>query len=74
MPPHGVIAELFPDADYGTIETPDERRIYFHRNSVLGADFDDLEIDMAVRYVEELGAKGPQASTVKVVGKHHLVG
>jgi cold shock CspA family protein len=47
--------------------------IYFHRNSVLDADFDKLKIGTEVRFVEEAGDKGPQASTVKVVGKHHIV-
>jgi cold shock CspA family protein len=26
-----------------------------------------------VRFVEEIGEKGPQASTVRLVGKHHLL-
>jgi cold shock CspA family protein len=25
-----------------------------------------------VRFVEEMGEKGPQASTVRLIGKHHL--
>ena len=36
---HGLIKNLFPYEDYGVIETPDGREIYFHRNSVLDADF-----------------------------------
>jgi hypothetical protein len=27
-----------------------------------------------VRFDEEMGDRGPQASTVHVVGKHHIVG
>ncbi len=71
--PHGRISELFTDEGYGTIESSDGMEIYFHRNSVLNADFDKLEIGTEVRFVEEAGEKGPQASTVKVIGKHHLV-
>lgn len=73
-PPHGRVTRLFPDKDYGIIATPDGREIYFHRNSVVGEDFDKLELDYEVRFVEENGDQGPQASTVRLVGKHHIVG
>ena len=59
--------------DYGTIETPDGREIYFHRNSVLNADFDRLENGASVRFTEEMGEKGPQASSVHIEGRHHIV-
>ncbi len=73
-PPHGRISQLSPEEDYGKIDTPDGREIYFHRHSVLNQDFDKLEIGAEVRFDEEQGDFGPQASTVKVVGKHHVVG
>jgi ribosomal subunit interface protein len=73
-PPHGRIIELHPDEAYGRIETPDGRLIYFHRNSVVGADFDALRIGAEVRFHEEAGERGPQASTVHVIGKHHIAG
>ena len=60
--------------DYGRIETLDERSIYFHRNSVINMDFDKLEIGYEVRFDEEEGDEGPQASSVRVIGKHHIVG
>jgi ribosome-associated translation inhibitor RaiA/cold shock CspA family protein len=72
VPPHGRIAELH--VDDGRIETLDGRLIYFHRNSVLDADFDKLQIGAEVRFVEETGELGPQASTVYLIGKHHVVG
>ena len=61
------------DADYGRIETPDNRVIYFHRNSVLNDGFEKLDVGSEVRFVEEMGDSGPQASTVTPVGKHHVV-
>ena len=73
-PPHGRIAQLFPAMDYGIIETADHREIYFHRNSILGSDFDKLETGYEVRFVETEGDEGPQASTVQTVGKHHVAG
>jgi ribosome-associated translation inhibitor RaiA/cold shock CspA family protein len=72
VPPHGHVAELNPDS--GKIETADGRLVYFHRNSVIDADFATLKIGTEVRFVEEVGELGPQASTVYVVGKHHVVG
>jgi ribosomal subunit interface protein len=74
VPSHGLIKQLFPLADYGIIETPDKREIYFHRNSVVDTTFDRLQEGEEVRFVEEQGESGPQASTVHLSGKHHIVG
>lgn len=63
---HALVSALFPEKGYGFLTTPDSREFYFHKNSVLGDKFKDLKIGMKVRFVEELGEKGPQASTVKV--------
>ena len=60
----GRIARLERDAGYGFIETPDGREIYFHCNSVLDWAFDKLEVGAEVRFAEEEGEQGPQASTV----------
>jgi ribosomal subunit interface protein len=72
--PHGEVIALFPELDYGTIRSADGREVYFHRNSVVDGDFDQLQEGAEVRFVEEQGDKGPQASTVHVVGKHHPEG
>ena len=74
VPPHGRITDLFTDEGYGRIETPDGRSIYFHQNSVLNDEFSKLEVGSEVRYSEEQGDEGPQASSVQIVGKHHIVG
>ena len=66
-PPHGTIAKLFTDRGYGFIQDDKEREIYFHRNSVLGASFDKLHVGSRVRFAEEDGDNGPQASTVHIV-------
>ncbi|MBI5057299.1 MAG: HPF/RaiA family ribosome-associated protein [Nitrospirae bacterium] len=68
--PYGVVAKLFPDDGYGFIEGSGAREIYFHKNSVLDG-FDKLKTGMEVRFAEEMGEKGPQASTVKIVRKNH---
>jgi len=72
-PPHGRVKETFPHMHYGQIETSDGRLVYFHRNSVVNEDFDDLKVGTEVRFTEETGDKGPQASSVMIVGKHHIV-
>jgi cold shock CspA family protein/ribosome-associated translation inhibitor RaiA len=68
-PPHARVSKLFPEGGYGFLETPDGREIYFHRNSVLHEGFDRLKINTEVRFSEEMGEKGPQASTVTLIGK-----
>lgn len=72
-PPRGIVSELHPDEDYGRIAAPDGRSIYFHRNSVIGARLEELSVGAQVRFDEELGDKGPQASSVRPIGKHHIV-
>jgi len=72
VPPHGHVAKLNADEDYGIIATADGREVYFHRNSLLNATLEDLEPGAEVRFDEEPGDKGPQASSVSVIGKHHL--
>ena len=71
--PHARVSKLVPLEGYGFLQTPDGREVYFHRHSVLHEAFDRLEIGTEVAFVEEAGKKGPQASTVRPVGKHgHL--
>ena len=72
-PPHGRILEIYPEQGFGRILTPEGREIYFHENAVVDYDFAKLREGMEVRFAEEEGDKGPQASTVHVVGKHHVV-
>jgi ribosomal subunit interface protein len=68
-PSHGFVAKVFHDRGYGFIESEDGREIYFHRNSVLTVSFDKLHVGAKVRFAEEDGDKGPQASTVRVHGE-----
>jgi ribosomal subunit interface protein len=69
VPNTGTVKALYPERDYGLIETFDGREIYFHRNSLLNGKFDSLDIGESVRFNEELGEKGVQASSVKVTSK-----
>jgi ribosomal subunit interface protein len=65
---HARVAKLFPYEGYGFLETQEGDEIYFHRNSLVQGSFDRLALGTRVRFVEEAGEKGPQASTVAVVG------
>ncbi len=63
---NGRVAKLFPHEGYGFLVTSDGREVYFHSHSVLEPGFERLTIDTEVRFVEESGQKGPQASTVHI--------
>ncbi len=70
-PGQGQIVRLHPDDGYGFIGTADGREVYFHRNSLVGGDFDRLHAGDTVRFSEEPGEQGPQAATVHRVGVPH---
>lgn len=66
---HGRVTYLDVEKAWGWIEPEDGRRIYFHKNSVLGG-VDQLTVGDEVRFTEEAGNQGPQASTVDPIGTH----
>jgi ribosomal subunit interface protein len=66
-PPRGRVSALFPEKGYGFLTTADGHEVYFHANSVLNKDFAKLKVGTEVRFAEEQGEKGPQASTVTVL-------
>jgi cold shock CspA family protein/ribosome-associated translation inhibitor RaiA len=70
-PPIATVKRFDDDAGFGFLETPDGREIYFHKNSVLNSS-GQVPPGTRVTFFEEMGEKGPQASTVKVLGKHGL--
>jgi cold shock CspA family protein len=72
-PAHGKVVRLFED--YGFIEMSDGQEIYFHKNSVIEGNFDELDVGSEVRVdiAEKEGLEGAQASTVRPIGKHHIV-
>lgn len=67
--PLATVSQLFRDQGYGFLSTPDGRDIYFHKDSVLNRAFGRLKRGTTVSFAEEQGDKGPQASTVRIVGK-----
>lgn len=60
-----LVARLFSEDGYGFLETADGREIYFHAHAVLDpGGFAALEIGTEVRFHEEQGDEGPQASSL----------
>jgi cold shock CspA family protein len=70
--PEARVSRILPEEGYGFLTSGDGREIYFHKNSVLKRAFQRLKVGTIVRFVEEAGEKGPQASTVRVVSKQGI--
>ncbi len=62
---HGEVGRLFPDDGYGFIQADDGREVYFHQSAVLSPGFGQLRAGMRVRFADELGDKGPRATSVE---------
>ena len=74
VPAHGKVASLMAERDYGFIDASDGTEVYFHRNAVANGGFEKLVVGDEVRFSlhPREGEKGPQASNVVAIGKHHL--
>jgi cold shock CspA family protein len=68
--PRAIVTKLFPEQGYGFIADPEGgEQFYFHRNAVLHDGFDEIEVGTEVRFASEMGNKGPQATSVQIVGR-----
>ena len=65
----GQIAEITPEQNFGFLLTKEGGLLYFHRNSLLSGDFDQLERGQDVYYNEDMGDTGPIATKVRVKSK-----
>ena len=65
--PIATITEIYPHMGYGFMVTNDGRQIYFHSNSLVNHDIEQVKIGASVRFAEKQGMDGPQASTVALV-------
>jgi cold shock CspA family protein len=63
---YGKVIRILLDRDGGFLKTPDGREIYFNRRSVLSPGFDALRPGDEVRFTEEQGEDGPQASSLSL--------
>jgi len=64
-----IVHRLVADADpqYGFLTTTEGRELYFHSNSLVNTQFSKLRLGDSVRFTEEEGQNGPQASTVELL-------
>ncbi len=62
----GKVARLFPERDYGFIETAGGDEVYFHAHAVKSGDFYKLTPGTPVKLAIEDGDQGPQAVWVRL--------
>jgi ribosomal subunit interface protein len=62
--PEGRVVRVFREEGYGFIAAAAGYEVYFHKNSVVDGAFTKLDVGSGVRFHEEPGENGPQASTV----------
>ena len=68
---HGRVAYVDVEGAWGYLDAPDGHRVYFHRNAVVGAGQTlPIAVGDEVRFTEEAGEQGPQASSVVPLGAH----
>jgi cold shock CspA family protein len=63
---HGKVLRLFPEKDFGFLETADGLEVFFHANAVKKGKFASLTPGQAVKFAVEQGEKGPQATWVRI--------
>ncbi|HAR41455.1 MAG TPA: 30S ribosomal protein S30 [Bdellovibrionales bacterium] len=69
-PAYGKVIRLVaesPADGYGFLAKSDGQEVYFNAHSVLNDDFTALKVGSQVRFSEEQGEDGPQASTVELI-------
>jgi len=71
--PRGHVVRMFPQEGYGFIESDGGLEVYFHEHSVIDDGWKKLEIGDEVRLeiADRESDKGPQATTVRPLGKRH---
>ena len=63
----GKIAKIFPDEGFGFLITLDGREFYFSENSITNENFGELKVGQKVKFLDELGEKGPQVTSMAVI-------
>jgi len=61
----GRVIRLFPDREYGFIERDDGLEVYFHAHAVKKGGFAQLRSGTPVKFGQEEGLEGPQATWVQ---------
>lgn len=63
---HGKVLRVFPEKDFGFLETQDGLEVYFHAHALQKGKFSSLTPGQPVKFAMEEGEKGPQATWVRV--------
>ena len=69
LPHHGRVAKIDLESGFGFIEATDGTELYFSRENVVAAGFDQLAPGVAVQFLVEHACEGPQAKRVSA-GRH----
>lgn len=72
----GQVVRLFPEQNYGFVQVEGSPELYFTRNAVADARFDDLEPGTLVQVTPATteGPMGPQASSVRLLNARRSPG
>lgn len=62
----GQVIRIFPEDGYGFIVTPSGHEVFFSRKKVKHKGFGEMQIGTRVYFEEEMGDKGPLATTVRI--------
>ena len=62
----GKVNKLIRDKGFGFISATDGREMFFHRSSLIDAQFESLTSGQAVEFEVEKSPKGPRAINVRV--------
>jgi cold shock CspA family protein len=73
VPLHGTVRMVDREGGFGFVETA-QGDVYFYRNSVVDGEFADIEPGSRVclKLAERESDQGWQATTIRLIGKHHL--
>jgi cold shock CspA family protein/ribosome-associated translation inhibitor RaiA len=64
---HGIVMRLFPQEDYGFIESEEGQEVYFHAHAVKHGRFRRLTLGTPVKFAQEAGDQGLQAIWVQTL-------
>jgi cold shock CspA family protein len=70
-PSRGIVTKVLWGEGYGFLRAREGHSVYFHENSVVGG-LNQLDVGAIVKFEEELGDDGPQATMVKRVGRRRI--
>jgi cold shock protein len=63
----GKIKKLVQERGFGFISDTDGREVFFHKSSIIDAQFESLSEEQTVEFEVEKSPKGPRAINVKPV-------